>query len=93
MPTYIVECATCQQPWEVPVQLLTTREQRISIPGHMLADVGTMELEPRPCPGSAFPGIGMGERGLWERMWPLTHGDRPLPELLDGSAVKLADPN
>jgi hypothetical protein len=81
---YIVECSSCQQPWEVPTHLLTTPEQKIRVPGHPMLSHETSRPEAKPCAGAIFPGIGMGERGLWERAWPLTHGVRSLPLVFDG---------
>jgi hypothetical protein len=84
--TYIVECISCQQPWEVPTYLLSTPEQKILIPGHMMLHLETSDPEARACAGAAFSGIGMGDREGWERRWPSDHLGRPLPVVLDGSA-------
>jgi hypothetical protein len=85
MASYIVECLSCQQPWEVPTRLLTTPEQRILVPAHMMLNPATSEREPRPCAGAVFSGIGMGERGQWEHDWPSAHPGRPLPVVVVGS--------
>jgi hypothetical protein len=84
--SFIVECLSCQQPWEVPTYLHSTPVARIIVPAHMLLNQETSESEERPCAGAVFSGIGIGERGQWERDWPVRHPGRPLPALLDGSA-------
>ena len=89
-PTYVVECFACQQPWEVSVNMRSAGEQRIIVPGHMALNHDTSQRGPEPCAGNALSGVGKGERGSWERQWPLIHGPRPLPELLHGWTVRLS---
>ncbi len=94
MPTYIVECGSCQQAWEVPTYLMTTPDRTILLPAHQM--LGHEDSKPTgvPCPGRGFPGLGMGDRVEWERRWPSSHPRRPLPAVLDGStAVKVAVSN
>ena len=89
-PTYVVECFACQQPWEVSVDMRSTGEQRIIVPGHMALNRDTSGRGPDPCSGDTLSGVGKGERGSWERQWPLIHGPRPLPELMHGWTVRLS---
>jgi hypothetical protein len=87
MPSYIVECQSCHQPWKVPTLLLTTAEWKIIVPGHMALNLETSEAEPNACAGAAFSGLGMGERDEWERHWAIRYPGRPMPLVLDGSVI------
>ena len=82
---FIVECLSCQQPWEVSTNLHTTPAARIIVPAHMMLNRETSASGERPCAGAVFSGIGMGERGRWERDWPERYPNRPLPAVVDGS--------
>jgi hypothetical protein len=83
--SFIVECLSCQQPWEVATSLRTTPDARIIVPAHMLLNQDSSGSEGRPCAGAVFSGIGMGERGHWEREWSMRYPNRPLPSVLDGT--------
>jgi hypothetical protein len=83
--SFIVECLSCQQPWEVPTNLHSTPGARIIVPAHMMLNQETSGSEERPCAGAVFSGIGRGERGQWEREWWVRHPGRPLPAVLDGA--------
>ena len=88
---YIVECAICQQPWEVSEPIVSAPPvQAILVPAHPIierADSSPTDIE---CPGNQLPGLGMGDRGRWERQWITRYATRPLPMVLDGTAVELA---
>jgi hypothetical protein len=88
---YIVECAICQQPWEVSEPIVSVPpKQAIQLPAHQIierADSSPTDIE---CPGNQLPGLGMGERDHWEREWMPRYATRPLPLVLDGAAVELA---
>ena len=88
--TYIVECAVCSQPWEVPELLVSAPPgKRLQVPDHGMLNPQTSEPTTIPCSGPKTPGVGLGSRTEWERNWPVRKGDRPLPEVLDGGPVRV----
>lgn len=84
--TYIVECAICGQPWEVPQPLMTVPPRiYIVIPDHEMLSFKDSTPQGFSCLGSQTPGFGLGERRQWEQRWPLRRMLRPLPSVLDGA--------
>jgi hypothetical protein len=85
--TFIVECGVCAQPWEVPTFQMSTLGHWLVLPEHTMLDQTTSIPTVVPCPGPQLPGLGLGNRTDWERNWPLRKIGRPLPAVLDGTAI------
>ena len=89
--TYIVECAVCQQPWDVPEPIVSAPPlQAIQLPAHPIIERADSTPTGIECPGSQLPGLGFGDRDRWEREWISRYPTRPTPEVLDGATVKAA---
>ena len=88
---YIVECAICQQPWEVREPLVSVPpHQAIKVPAHMIIEFSDSSPTKIECPGPQLPGLGFGARDRWEHEWISRYPTRPIPTVLDGAAVELS---
>ncbi len=89
--TYIVECAVCQQPWEVPRPIANVVGQRqIVVPMHAIID-SKGEAGAIACSGgesAVHPGVLVGTRADWESRWPSRFVGRKRPALKDGSGIR-----
>ena len=88
---YIVECAICQQPWEVGEPLVSVPLLRaIQVPAHPIIERSDSSPTHIECPGPQLPGLGFGARDRWEREWISRYPMRPIPAVLDGAAIELS---
>jgi hypothetical protein len=85
--SYIIECAVCQQPWEVSRPSSSPPREAHGLPGH--ERLGPANKPMGPCPGTSVRGEVSGERSAWESAWPDLHGSRPLPGVMDGRMIEL----
>jgi hypothetical protein len=86
--SYIIECWTCGQVWDLPTYVLPSRKVWVQVPEHdALTETGVPTGI--PCGGVLKSGLSMGSRDTWEAQWALRHPQRPRPQVLDGDQIKL----
>ncbi len=86
---WIVECGVCQQPWEAAVPAYSMPGRSIVVPVHSYLDPKTNRRMAIPCSGIGQAAIGYGPKETWERDWRRRNFGRPLPEVFDGSGLKV----
>ena len=90
--TFIVECALCQQAWEVAEAMYSSPAAWVLLPDHDILQRNTSVPLPAPCLGNQMPGLGFGKRNDWESMWPIRQPGRTRPTVFPGNGVRLVQP-
>jgi hypothetical protein len=90
--TFIIECPTCEQPWEVDRAVnFVPRRVFILLPAHNLLSRPVGRPGGIPCPGlgSKPSALLHGPRSEWEQNRRLTRPLEPIPDVLDGSGLRV----